>query len=129
MPGPVVGTCVAGCVAVLAARSAAWLPAWLGLHVSNVGLTLLGMLLLDHGRLRRGFTPRWLRRYAAGFAAGNVVVEAFDVGDLRWGVLEFRDVNTADPVDALFGLAGVAALLVVVARSARPVPDERSGTA
>ena len=93
----------------------------MGLHVSNVGFTLLGMLLLGGGRLRRGFTRRWLRLYAGAWAAANVVIEAFDVGDLRWGVMEFSDVNTADPVDALFGLAAVGAFLLAVRRLARPV--------
>jgi hypothetical protein len=128
LPAPILWGSVAGCIAVLVARSTSLLPAWIDLHISNVGFTILGMLILGSGRLQRGFTRRWLRAYGAGFAVVNLLVETVDIGDLRWGVMEFSDVNTADPLDALFGLVGVAALLLLLPRFAKPVHGSPANT-
>lgn len=121
LPAPILLGSVAGCIAMLVARSASLLPIWIDLHISNVAFTLLGMLILGRGRLRRGFTRGWLRVYGAGFAVVNLLVETVDIGDLRWGVMEFSDVNTADPLDALFGLVGIAASVLLLPRFAQPL--------
>lgn len=101
------------------------------LHISNATFTCLIVLVVFEKRLRKsGFSVQMLWVIFGVFALINLLVELVTIDTIPLPSpgfeMTFANFNTADPFDAIWGIAGLSLLIVAIYYLALPYkPDVR----